>query len=116
MAVSYFLNVALAEDELRATNPCKICGAEHRSIIKLTVYGEKTAIGQDEGHGAANARKLANSVRGDIHWEPMDLPSILDEEISSILDDETVTGVTRDVSRKPCAVAGESARKITGQS
>ncbi|RSL45825.1 hypothetical protein CEP54_014123 [Fusarium duplospermum] len=115
VAVSYFLNVALAEDELRASNACKICGTEHRSIIKLTVYGEKATIGQDEGHGAANARKLANSVRGDIHWEPIDLPSILDEELSSILDDETVTGVTRDVSRKPCAVAASVSRKFRDQ-
>ncbi|KAJ3453493.1 hypothetical protein MRS44_013555 [Fusarium solani] len=115
VAVSYFLNVALAEDELRASNACKICGTEHRSIIKLTVYGEKATIGQDEGHGAANARKLADSVRGDIHWEPIDLPSILDEELSSILDDETVTGVTRDVSRKPCAVAASVSRKFRDQ-
>ncbi|KAH8650796.1 hypothetical protein BGZ61DRAFT_542075 [Ilyonectria robusta] len=45
----------------------------------------------------------------------MDLPSILDEELSSILDDETVSGATRDVSRKPCAVAASVSRKFRDQ-
>lgn len=104
--MSHFLNVALAEDELRATNLCEICGTKHRSILRLTVYGEKNAVGEDEGHGAANAKKLANSVRGDIHWEPMDLLSILDQELASILDEGTLARSMNDGSGKPCAVAG----------
>lgn len=113
MAVSHFLNVALAEDELRATNPCTICRTKHRSIIKLTVYGEKSAMGQNEGHGAANAKKLASSVRGDIHWEPMDLLSILDEELSSVVDEETLAEGINDGSRKQCAVAGKLLRPMS---